>query len=171
MRYLSILLLWSSLSLNIFAHQNTTYPLLVNDKLHGDDSALYSVVVDADINKTGFRFVILTKEKIDPYRYSFFASASLPKETKYSQTANFNQAESTDLKYTYDLTLPLPKTGTYSVDFTVFEQGKTIKQHTIPVEIIPEGPSKNEGFLYAIPFILVAFIGIKIFIHKKRKIA
>lgn len=157
--------------MGLHAHQNTTYPLLVNDTLFKNKEINFSIIIDADINKTGFKFIIQSNKSISLSSLTISANAKYldsNNQTEFQGIAKFNQQDSTDRRHIYDLTLPLPKTGNYSVYFAVENDAKLIKQYNFPIEIVPEGPTKNEMYIYLIPFILVFLFILKIYFQKKK---
>lgn len=158
----------------VTAHENTIYPLLKNAQVGGNQKLEYSIVIDADLNQTKFKFFLNCQEKnaraCHYENLTISAKASMNGENVFEGKAQYNNIESSSSKKIFDLTLPLPKAGKWLVDFTVLEGDKIIDQRQMPAEIVPEGPNKIEAITYTLPFILMAIIGFRIILFKKRRI-
>jgi len=170
-KIICLIMTWSSL---VFSHENTVYPLLKNALTGKEQKLEYSIVVHADLNQTKFKFFLNCQKEIsNACQYenlNIKASASMEREQHFVGIAQFNQAESSATKKIYDLTLPLPKTGKWIVDFTVQDGEKLVDKRQMPVEIVPEGPNKVEALTYMLPFLLMAIIAIKVFVFKRRRL-
>ena len=174
MRYQTICLVFIFFSSALLAHQNTVYPILKNAPVGKEKKIDYSIVVDADLNKTGFKFFLKCADDKSQGCHgdniNIKASAKMPNELSYEATATLNSKESTPASKIYELTLPLPKVGTWLVDFVVSDGPNIIDQRQMPVEIVPEGPNKIEAVTYTLPFILMAMVGLRIFLFKRKKL-
>jgi hypothetical protein len=161
-------------SASVFSHENTTYPVLSNKTLLTTPPSTLSVVVDADLNKTGFRFIFTAKDgkEFDQGQFFNIVLKDHPNKdevSKFMSNAILDKNESGKNKLVYTATLPLDEPRVWIVGADIQSNGKPIDHTCLPVEINLPGPSTSDFVLYSLPFVILGGVGLRVFIYKRKK--
>lgn len=153
------------LSLNVFSHEKTTYPLLLNKPVNIRPKALLSIVVDAHLNKSTFKLVFKkenNEEVSGLIPLNIFIEASRGNKI-FKDRAVIDSRESNQNKTTYIGLLPLDELGSWDAKIKIYYGNDLIDELGLPFEIAPEGPSETDFVIYSLPFIFVGLLLVKVF--------
>lgn len=162
-----LILSFSFFASTLFAHEGPPFPILVDHKF---GEYKLSVWADPDTENGTFTFYPEGENlKKDDLYFEIKAHPQGRPEPILKSTALIPTEDKG--RYSYTATLPFPTNETWDIIVVVKnkQNGDTLTSTTVPVEVTPPGPNKTEFVVYTLPFLLVAFIWVKVMIHKRRK--
>lgn len=158
-------LLFFLLSLNAFAHEGRAYLLFEHKKIGKNEVSLR---VDPDKEKGTFEFFIEGNPAEEMTIELQSSPTSDPSHVLKATALKDADASSPPGRLVYKAIFPFDRVEQWNFDMTFKQNEDILNTSKELVEVVEPGPNKKEFLLFFLPFSLVGFLGIKVFLAKRK---
>lgn len=161
-------LLMMLLQSHCLSHEGVTYPILKEQPLATQPPTQLSIIADPDLDTGSLTFYF--KGGIDLKSIVIKTKSTFVQPVNPQLAIIETTAEATHFNDRLVANIPFHTEGEWNILFVVLQNDHLLTQFELPLTVVPPGPSPRQFVLYALPFLILFVVGLRIFFLKRKKL-